>query len=38
MERFSHNSRRIDQYIGQVADMAAGETFCASKGSGMAFD
>jgi len=38
MERFSHNSRLTDQYMGRVADMAAGAILCESKDSGIAFD
>jgi hypothetical protein len=38
IDRFSHNSRRIDQYKGRVADMAAGAISCESKDSGTAFD
>ena len=30
MERFSHNSRRTDQYSGRVGDEATAETACAS--------
>ena len=38
MERFSHNSRRTDQYIGRVADMTAGATPWESKDSGTALE
>src|SRR6266536_186767 len=38
-ERFSHNSRRTDQYIGRVGDMGAGAITCDSIGdSGTVFD
>src|SRR6266536_6561208 len=38
MERFSHNSRRTDQYRGRVADIAAGAIPCEPKDSGIALD
>jgi hypothetical protein len=39
MERFSHNSRRTDQYNGRVSDIAAGGTTDESRGGpGTAFD
>jgi hypothetical protein len=39
MERFSHNSRRTDQYMGRVADMAAGAIpIEPRRDSGTAFD
>src|ERR1700735_1451506 len=39
MERLSHDSRRIDQYIGRVSDITAGATACESSGAaGTRFD
>jgi hypothetical protein len=39
MERFSHNSRRTDQYKGRVGDTGAGAILCGSSGdSGAAFN
>src|ERR1700751_5280755 len=39
MDRYSYNSRRIDQYSGRVGDMAAGATACAlERASGTALD
>src|SRR6266498_3909187 len=39
IERFSHNSRRTDQYIGRVGEMGAAATLCEPAGSsGRPFD